>query len=405
MAAVAGHGEVQRDVAQALYERYHRSVYRYALSQVRSPEDAEDATQNTFLRAFSALQRGVVPENEAAWLFKIAHNVCLSSKLAWLRRRRVETPRDLEALPVAPAAREGRRDELFGLDDALAAMPPRLREAFVLREWQGLSYEEIAQRLDTSHSAVESLIFRARRMLATQLEAPLKKARQALGLGQLLGALRGLAGGGSLAVKGAALAVAVAVAAGATVAARPLHHHHAPAAPLGPALSPLQARPSAPAAAIISPQGARVIPKTHRSTTGVPSNPGTAAPQQPFLSPPATPTAGSAQTGSAQAGTPAPQNAAPAPPAAATAGPPPGVLPLTAPPPAGVDPQGVLQQVLPDVPTAPAVPASPAAPALPTGPALPATQTVPATPTVPAAPSLPAVPTVPAVTLPQPPLP
>src|SRR5207302_4646199 len=142
-----------------------------------SPQDAEDAAQNTFLRAFAALRKGTVPENEAAWLFKIAHNVCATSKLAWLRRRRVEAPRDLAALAVEPSAPETRRDELAGLEDALAAMPPRLREAFLLREWQGLSYAEIAERLDTSRSAVETLIFRARKLLAKQLEQPWPRAR------------------------------------------------------------------------------------------------------------------------------------------------------------------------------------------------------------------------------------
>ncbi|MDX6472913.1 MAG: hypothetical protein QOK22_1729 [Gaiellaceae bacterium] len=216
MAAVQHTRASQRDATQALWERHHAAVYRYALSQLRSPQDAEDATQNTFLRAFNALQRGVVPENETAWLFKIAHNVCASSKLAWLRRRRVEAPRDLETIESAPAAPEPRHDELVGLGDALAAMPARPREAFLLREWQGLSYAEIAAQMNTSQSAVETLIFRARRTLAEQLQQPLRRARQALGLGPLVGALRGWLGGGSLAIKAAGAAVVVATA---TVAA------------------------------------------------------------------------------------------------------------------------------------------------------------------------------------------
>src|SRR5881394_2637629 len=201
--AIAGDESTQGHArAHVLYDRYYLNIYRYALSELRSAQDAEDAAQNTFLRAFAAMQRGVVPENEPAWLFKIAHNVCASSKLAWLRRRRIETPRDLDLLPTEPEAIEPPREELDGLGDALANMPPRLREAFLLREWQGLSYAEIAERLDTSRSAVETLIFRARRMLAAQLESP----RRALGVGQLLTLLRGLLGGGSLAVKAAGVA-------------------------------------------------------------------------------------------------------------------------------------------------------------------------------------------------------
>jgi RNA polymerase sigma factor (sigma-70 family) len=210
---------VRAEAARLLYERYHANVYRYALSQLRSPQDADDAVQNTFLRAFAALQKGTVPEDEAAWLFKIAHNVCATSKLAWLRRRRVEAPRDLTTLALEPSSPETRRDELAGLEDALAAMPPRPREAFLLREWQGLSYTEIAERLDTSQSAVETLIFRARKLLAKQLEQPVQGVRRALGLGPLLGLLRGWLGGAPAAVKAAA---AIAVSAGATVAATPL---------------------------------------------------------------------------------------------------------------------------------------------------------------------------------------
>ena len=373
MATVPLTGAPQRDATLALWERYHASVYRYALSQVRSPQDAEDATQNTFLRAFAALQRGVVPENEAAWLFKIAHNVCVSSKLAWLRRRRVETPRDLDALPVEPSAPELHRDELVGLDDALAVMPPRMREAFLLREWQGLSYDEIAARLDTSRSAVESLIFRSRRMLAAQLESPLQRVRQALGLGPLLGVLRGLFGGGSLAVKAGALAVVVAAGAGATIAVQP-SHRPAPTAPLRPAAAPTRGSHPARFASLPAKHLAPNVP-----APSVPAPSRRASPSAPAA---ATPLQSSAPAaGAGQASTPAPQTATPALPAAATAPPPPGLGPITTPqPPAAVDPQTALAGAS----TVPAVPALPAAPA------------------VPAPPSLPAVP---AVTLPQPPLP
>ena len=288
MAAVVGTGQLQQEAARGLYERFYASVYRYALSQVRSPEDAEDATQNTFLRAFAALQRGVVPENEAAWLFKIAHNVCVSSKLAWLRRRRVESPRDLDELPGAPAAPELRRDELFGLDDALAAMPARLREAFLLREWQGLSYQEIADRLDTSRSAVETLIFRARRTLAAQLEAPARRARQVFGVGQLLAALRGLAGGGSLALKAAGVAV---LAAGAGIAAQPLLH--STPSVHRPAVSPAPARHLGTAPATVAPARSAhrvtAVPLRHHPAAGLPARPAAPVTAAPVSAPAAAP--------------------------------------------------------------------------------------------------------------------
>ena len=232
------------DAARLLYRRYYPNVYRYALSQLHAAEDAEDAAQNTFLRAFAALQKGTVPENELAWLFKIAHNVCATSKLAWLRRRRVETPRDLNALRIEPSSPETQHDELEGLAHALAAMPQRPREAFLLREVQGLSYAEIAEQLGTTRSAVETLIFRARKMLAEKLEQPMRRARQALGLGPLLSFARGIFDSAPAAVKAAG---AIAVVAGTSVAAAP-HSTSSRPAPATPARIVIASAPvSAPA--------------------------------------------------------------------------------------------------------------------------------------------------------------
>src|ERR687887_207283 len=74
------------------------------------------------------------------------------------------------------AAPEGSEDELIPLEDALADMPETQRRALLLREWQGLSYREIAAELEVSQSAVETLIFRARRSLARRLEAPRERS-------------------------------------------------------------------------------------------------------------------------------------------------------------------------------------------------------------------------------------
>ena len=99
------------------------------------------------------------------------------------------------------------------LTEALEHMPESQRRAILLREWQGLSYHEIADELELSQSAVETLIFRARRTLASNLEAEAKqpgalsRMRKALDGGMLLAAIKGLFEGGA-AVKVAAVAVA-----------------------------------------------------------------------------------------------------------------------------------------------------------------------------------------------------
>jgi RNA polymerase sigma factor (sigma-70 family) len=228
-----GPGWAEEETAR-LYSAYHAKIYRHCLRQLRSREDAEDAVQNTFLRVHTALQRGVVPEFEGPWLYKIAHNVCLSRRLGATRRARVEAPTDLGPLEERMAGREPPRDELFGLDDALAAMPPRLRRAILLREWQGLSYAEIAQALDTSHSAVETLIFRARRHLAKALEnnvsRPARRVAGALNLPSVLTALRGLLANAGAAKLAAGVAVLTVAAAGGVAAERAVD-----AAPFKPA--------------------------------------------------------------------------------------------------------------------------------------------------------------------------
>jgi RNA polymerase sigma factor (sigma-70 family) len=152
-----------------LYERYSRRIHIFCLNRLRNPEDAEDATQSTFLNAFRGLQRGVRPEHEAAWLYKIAENVCLTGQRAWSRRRRVETPGDLEALQDLLPSPAHESEELIRLPEALLQMPTQQRRALLLREWQGLSYREIGEELDLSQPAVEALLFRARRSLARAL--------------------------------------------------------------------------------------------------------------------------------------------------------------------------------------------------------------------------------------------
>jgi RNA polymerase sigma factor (sigma-70 family) len=206
-------------------------VFGFCLSRLGSREEAEDAAQSTFLNAHRALQRGVTPDSELAWLLTIAHNVCLTRRRSTWRRGRVEASHDLDSMQdYLPAPLREPADELITLTDALEHLPETQRRAILLREWQGLSYAEIARELKVTQSAVETLIFRARRALATNLEMVvvkprlLARARHALDLGWLLPGLKALFGGG-VAVKAATAAVAVSTAAViATSPAAPTQH-------------------------------------------------------------------------------------------------------------------------------------------------------------------------------------
>jgi RNA polymerase sigma-70 factor (ECF subfamily) len=155
-------GATAEALTRDLYTRYGSQIQSYCFRRLRSREEAEDAVQTTFLNAFRALQRGTTPQTEQAWLYTIAHHVCDGRRPT----RQVELPETVPA-PPRPEA-----DELIGLSEALEAMPENQRRAILLREWRGLSYKEIADELQLSQTAVEMLIFRARRSLARSLEAP-----------------------------------------------------------------------------------------------------------------------------------------------------------------------------------------------------------------------------------------
>ena len=250
-ARVEGMPAPEADLTRALYEQYGSQIFRYCLHQLGSREEAEDAVQSTFLNAFRGIKRGIVPELESAWLFKIAQNVCLSRRRSTWRRDRIESPTDFELVEELTPAPSRRADELMGLQDVLETLPENQRRAILLREWQGLSYHEIADELELSQSAVETLIFRARRALAQGLEEPPapKKRRLARGAdwGNVLAGLKSLLLGGGAAVK---VAATVAVVSATTVAATaPVVESHSRPSHATPAASVSAKTPSVTSAA------------------------------------------------------------------------------------------------------------------------------------------------------------
>jgi len=276
--------------AEQLYERYSDKIYRYCLCRLRNREEAADATQNTFLRVYLALEKGVVPQYEASWLYKIAHNVCLSLIESSGRRALVESPRDLDSLDDAVlAAPASEHEAVEELAEALAALPHNLRQAILLREWQGLSYTEIAAAMDTTVSAVETLLVRARRELKATLERNGARLRgAAVALFDVPG-LRGLLSGGLGKVSAGAALVAVG---GSGIAATYAFSGTPSSPPARPA--PAIARPASVAfvSATTDTAGAR-LPRErtiadsrspHRVATTVARRPGVARP--PAAAPP-----------------------------------------------------------------------------------------------------------------------
>ena len=168
---------------ERLYERHVEGVYRYSLAMLGDASDAEDVTQTTFLNAYRAFKKGTRPEKPSSWLIAIAHNVCRQRfRQAQRRPREVafdEGIGEAEILePAGPTADELRR--------ALSELPPNQRAALVMRELEGSSYAEIAGVLGVSVSALESLLFRARRSFREQLEEQISCQEAALAINRQL---------------------------------------------------------------------------------------------------------------------------------------------------------------------------------------------------------------------------
>src|SRR3954452_12424762 len=156
---------------EKLYRQHVGDVYRYSLAVLGKPADAEDVTQTTFLNAYRAIHSGERPRKPAPWLRTIAHNVC---RQRWRQAsRRPHEVAELDEFAAPAAAVEGEPDAHSAPDitRALQSLPFNQRTALVMRELEGRRQAEIARELDLSESAVEALLFRARRAMREQLES------------------------------------------------------------------------------------------------------------------------------------------------------------------------------------------------------------------------------------------
>jgi hypothetical protein len=179
---------------------------------------------------------GPVEDEWVDALYKIAENVCRTRRRSRFRRGRYETAGDLLGL-LEPAAAEPVRDErMDALPEILAGMPASQRRALLLREVQGLSYREIAEQLQTSVSAVETLLFRARRSFVRELERFARPAERAFSLGTLAVSLKSLVSRSLVASSGAktAAVVGAAAVAGGVIAAAPTAVAGSSTSPLAP---------------------------------------------------------------------------------------------------------------------------------------------------------------------------
>ncbi len=175
---------------RALFERHARAMFQFCHHFVRNAARAEELAQDAFLNVYRARDRYRPTARFKTYLYRVASNLCLNE----LRRARGEgapapagrpadgedPPNDLDALPSGAATPEelarGRALEA-AFQGLLARLPEKQRAALVLCRFEGLSYEEIAQVLETTVPAVKSLVHRAT-VAAAEALAPFQPAGQ-----------------------------------------------------------------------------------------------------------------------------------------------------------------------------------------------------------------------------------
>ncbi|MEO8687029.1 MAG: RNA polymerase sigma factor [Solirubrobacteraceae bacterium] len=159
----------REDAFRAIHDRYHDRLLAYVRHMLRGSSEAEDVVQDVFLRAYGALRAG---EREIAmrpWLYRVAHNRCID----YVRRPPASPLQPDELLPggIDPVAAAEQREDLRRLVADLHALPDAQRSALIIRELEGLSYDDLAATLDVTVPAVKSLLVRARTGLAEAAEA------------------------------------------------------------------------------------------------------------------------------------------------------------------------------------------------------------------------------------------
>lgn len=148
---------------EMLLTRYQKSIHDFAWRFLGDPESARDVAQETFLRCYQHLQSGKKIEYLSALLFRIARNCCIDIQ----RKNRLQSVRPDEMPIETRTAHQvlGEKEQRQKIDKAVSRLPDNQRMVIILRHTESMSYDEIADVMSLSKSAVESLLFRARSKL------------------------------------------------------------------------------------------------------------------------------------------------------------------------------------------------------------------------------------------------
>ena len=158
------------DAFRVIHDRYRQRLFAYTRQMLPGRQDAEDALQDVFVRAYSGLRANQGKLVLKAWLYRVAHNRCIDE----LRRPTPPPPELLEMVrpPLHdPIAAADQRESLRRLVADVRRLPEQQRSALLMRELGGMSYADVAAALGVTVPAVKSLLVRARIALAQASEA------------------------------------------------------------------------------------------------------------------------------------------------------------------------------------------------------------------------------------------
>ena len=157
--------------------RWERPIYALAYRVIGREEDARDVCQETFLRAFRALPGFRGQAKFSSWIYRIALNLCRD----WMRRERraptVQAPEDVDLMDLAAAAEPsesieevvGRRDQMRAVERAMKHLSEEQRTAIVLKEYHGLTFQEIAELLGCPLSTVKTRLYQGLSVVRREL--------------------------------------------------------------------------------------------------------------------------------------------------------------------------------------------------------------------------------------------
>lgn len=153
-----------------LVERYQETLFRYAVGMVHDSDLAADLVQDSFVKAYTSLDSCQDPARFGAWVFRILVNRC-KDHLKSRRRHTLPLEEDTATTPDSddPAVATDRADLRQNVERALGTLPEAQREAFLLKHLEGRSYEEMADMLGASVSALKMRVLRAREALQSLL--------------------------------------------------------------------------------------------------------------------------------------------------------------------------------------------------------------------------------------------